>query len=49
LPDQFVDHGEQAVILSELGLDASGLAESIRHRFAALLPQRFATMGRQST
>ncbi|MDO8933610.1 MAG: transketolase C-terminal domain-containing protein, partial [Rhodocyclaceae bacterium] len=30
LPDRFVDHGDQALLLAELGLDAKGIAESIR-------------------
>lgn len=37
LPDRFIDHGEQAVILSELGLDAQGIQQAIQRRFAALL------------
>jgi len=35
LPDQFIDHGEQAAILSDLGLDAAGIERSIRERFGA--------------
>ncbi|CAG0951520.1 partial 1-deoxy-D-xylulose-5-phosphate synthase, partial [Rhodocyclaceae bacterium] len=30
LPDHFVDHGDQALLLAELGLDANGIQESIR-------------------
>jgi len=30
LPDRFIDHGDQALLLSELGLDANGIIESIR-------------------
>ncbi|TEA78420.1 1-deoxy-D-xylulose-5-phosphate synthase [Allopusillimonas ginsengisoli] len=37
LPDSFIDHGDQAAILAELGLDACGIEQSIRQRFAALL------------
>jgi len=37
LPDRFIDHGDQAVILAGLGLDAPGIAASIRQRFGALL------------
>ncbi|NYT63097.1 1-deoxy-D-xylulose-5-phosphate synthase [Alcaligenaceae bacterium] len=44
LPDQFIDHGEQAAILSELGLDAPGLIIAIEHRFAALLQPRLASV-----
>jgi 1-deoxy-D-xylulose-5-phosphate synthase len=35
LPDAFPDHGDPAVILAHVGLDAKGIAESIRKRFAA--------------
>ena len=37
LPDLFIDHGDQAAILSELGLDAAGIEASLRKRFAGLL------------
>lgn len=33
LPDRFIDHGEQAVLLKSLGLDAFGLENAIRTRF----------------
>lgn len=33
LPDRFIDHGEQAVLLKTLGLDAFGLENAIRTRF----------------
>lgn len=33
LPDCFVDHGDQAVILSELGLDANGIVASVKARW----------------
>lgn len=49
LPDQFVDHGEQMAILSELGLDAQGLMNSIQNRFAPMLSQRLAAVVKQST
>jgi 1-deoxy-D-xylulose-5-phosphate synthase len=35
LPDAFPDHGDPTVILAHVGLDAKGIAESIRMRFAA--------------
>jgi 1-deoxy-D-xylulose-5-phosphate synthase len=35
LPDAFPDHGDPAVILAYVGLDAKGIAASIRTRFAA--------------
>jgi 1-deoxy-D-xylulose-5-phosphate synthase len=37
LPDQFVDHGDQATLLAGLGLDAKGIEASIRARFAKVL------------
>lgn len=33
LPDQFIDHGDQAALLAGLGLDATGIERSIRARF----------------
>lgn len=38
LPDRFIEHGDHAILLAGLGLDAAGIAVSIRKRFAALLP-----------
>jgi 1-deoxy-D-xylulose-5-phosphate synthase len=35
LPDQFIDHGDPAKLLSGCGLDATGIAASIRQRFFA--------------
>jgi 1-deoxy-D-xylulose-5-phosphate synthase len=37
LPDQFIDHGDQAAILAELGLDAHGIKKSIQERYVSLL------------
>jgi len=37
LPDRFIDHGDQAVLLAELGLDAKGIEQSIRNRFSQLV------------
>ncbi|MDD5247649.1 MAG: 1-deoxy-D-xylulose-5-phosphate synthase [Rhodocyclaceae bacterium] len=31
LPDRFIDHGDQAQLLAELGLDANGIVASIRN------------------
>ena len=31
LPDQFVDHGDQALLLAECGLSADGIVASVRH------------------
>ena len=37
LPDRFVDHGDPALLMKECGLDAVGIAASIRKRFGPLL------------
>ncbi|SAK92653.1 1-deoxy-D-xylulose-5-phosphate synthase [Caballeronia hypogeia] len=33
LPDAFIDHGDPAKLLASVGLDAAGIAKSIRERF----------------
>jgi 1-deoxy-D-xylulose-5-phosphate synthase len=33
LPDRFIDHGDQALLLAGAGLDGKGIAASIRQRF----------------
>lgn len=38
LPDQFIDHGEQAALLRGLGLDAQGIIQQVQAKFATLLP-----------
>jgi 1-deoxy-D-xylulose-5-phosphate synthase len=35
LPDEFVEHGDPAKLLSMLGLDAAGIEQSIQRRFGA--------------
>jgi 1-deoxy-D-xylulose-5-phosphate synthase len=35
LPDKFIDHGDPAKLLASVGLDANGIAASIRQRFFA--------------
>jgi 1-deoxy-D-xylulose-5-phosphate synthase len=37
LPDEFIEHGDPARLLSMLGLDAAGIEQSIRRRFGAKL------------
>jgi 1-deoxy-D-xylulose-5-phosphate synthase len=37
LPDEFIDHGDPALLLTSVGLDAAGIEESIRARFGGLL------------
>lgn len=36
-PDEFIDHGDQKAILSQLGLDAAGIAASVTQRFSNVL------------
>jgi len=35
LPDVFIDHGDPAFLLAQVGLDAKGIAASVRARFDA--------------
>ena len=35
LPDQFIDHGDPALLLASCGLDAAGIEASIKKRFGA--------------
>ncbi|MCC7006061.1 MAG: 1-deoxy-D-xylulose-5-phosphate synthase [Ottowia sp.] len=37
LPDRFIDHGDQAELLSSCGLDAQGITSAITQRFGVLL------------
>ena len=37
LPDRFIDHGDPALLLKHAGLDADGIAQSIRARFGLTL------------
>jgi 1-deoxy-D-xylulose-5-phosphate synthase len=39
LPDKFIDQGDPAALLASVGLDAKGIATSIRTRFAAGEPR----------
>jgi 1-deoxy-D-xylulose-5-phosphate synthase len=39
LPDKFIDHGDPAALLAGVGLDAKGIAASIRERFGAAVPR----------
>jgi 1-deoxy-D-xylulose-5-phosphate synthase len=48
LPDRFIDHGDPAVLMSQCGLDADGIAASIRKRFAAMLEPLNAVTGSPS-
>jgi len=35
LPDRFIDHGDHARLLAELGLDRDGIVQAIRQRQAS--------------
>jgi 1-deoxy-D-xylulose-5-phosphate synthase len=37
LPDRFIDHGDQAQLLRDAGLDAAGIERSVRARFEGLI------------
>lgn len=37
LPDEFIDHGDQTLLRSKAGLDATGIAASINKRFGGLV------------
>jgi 1-deoxy-D-xylulose-5-phosphate synthase len=39
LPDKFIDHGDPNALLAGVGLDAKGIAKSIRERFGAAEPR----------
>jgi 1-deoxy-D-xylulose-5-phosphate synthase len=39
LPDKFIDHGDVAQLLAQCGLDANGIAASIRKRFDQEVPR----------
>ncbi|HEY0063299.1 MAG TPA: 1-deoxy-D-xylulose-5-phosphate synthase [Telluria sp.] len=39
LPDKFIDHGDPAALLAGVGLDAKGIAASIRQRYGAVEPR----------
>ncbi len=54
LPDRFIDHGDQALLLAEVGLDKSGIVRAAREAFAApaqaagVAPVQQAAAGNQS-
>ncbi|MSQ65278.1 MAG: 1-deoxy-D-xylulose-5-phosphate synthase [Limnohabitans sp.] len=43
VPDVFTDHGDPVKILSQLGLDASGIEYAVRQRFAPIINTEVAT------
>ncbi len=45
IPDLFTEHGDPAKLLSQMGLDAAGILDSVHRRFAHLLPSREAVPG----
>lgn len=42
LPDQFIDHGDQAALLASVGLSASGIERSVIERFGPVLARQVA-------
>jgi 1-deoxy-D-xylulose-5-phosphate synthase len=42
LPDAFQDHGDPALLLAHAGLDAKGIAASVRERFPSRKPEAWA-------
>ncbi|MEF7613392.1 1-deoxy-D-xylulose-5-phosphate synthase [Aquincola sp. MAHUQ-54] len=38
LPDEFIEHGDPVKLMSMLGLDAAGIEQSVRQRFAVTKP-----------
>ncbi|VVD84480.1 1-deoxy-D-xylulose-5-phosphate synthase [Pandoraea cepalis] len=49
LPDRFIDHGDPALLLAAVGLDATGIAKSIRARFDLPLMQASQAAGKVTT
>jgi 1-deoxy-D-xylulose-5-phosphate synthase len=45
LPDRFIQHGERAELLADLGLDAAGIVASIRQRFGTQEPRLVVSNG----
>ncbi|MGZ5198849.1 MAG: 1-deoxy-D-xylulose-5-phosphate synthase [Telluria sp.] len=45
LPDRFIQHGDRAALLADVGLDAGGIAASIRQRFGSPEPRLVASYG----
>jgi 1-deoxy-D-xylulose-5-phosphate synthase len=45
LPDRFIQHGDPAALLAGAGLDAKGIAASIRQRFAVAEPRLVVSNG----
>jgi 1-deoxy-D-xylulose-5-phosphate synthase len=45
LPDRFIQHGDPALLLASAGLDAKGIAASIRQRFRAAEPRLVVSNG----
>jgi 1-deoxy-D-xylulose-5-phosphate synthase len=37
LPDEFIEHGDPAKLLSMVGLDAKGIERAVREKFAWVL------------
>ena len=46
LPDQFIEHGDYGLLMTKCGLDAEGIAKSIKQRFPAILTVNSALVGK---
>ncbi len=40
LPDRFIEHGDQAQLLAELGLDSHGIVRAVRERLATIIERK---------
>ena len=40
VPDRFIEHGERGELLSDLGLDAEGIAQTARYMATLVQPLR---------
>lgn len=46
LPDSFIEHGDYKLLMANCGLNAEGILKSIHERFSAVLPVKWATIGK---
>jgi 1-deoxy-D-xylulose-5-phosphate synthase len=46
LPDEFIEHGDYGLLMTKCGLDAEGIANSIKRRFPAVLATNSVVLGK---
>ncbi|MBT8603410.1 1-deoxy-D-xylulose-5-phosphate synthase [Polynucleobacter paneuropaeus] len=46
LPDSFIEHGDYKLLMANCGLNAEGILKSIHERFSAVLPVKWAAIGK---